>query len=80
MLYVNHPNKSSYLLENHNDVQWFEENRKKKKRVRAVFDWEVEQYGTEIVGVVVTKNHPKGLLKRFFGVDHPLAKKLAASS
>ena len=80
MLFLNHPHKGSYMLENRNDLLWFKRNRKKKKRVRPAFDWEVEQYGAEIVGVVVTKNHPKGLLKRFFGADHPLAKKLATSN
>ena len=76
-LFENHRTKFSYMVENRNDLAWFRRNPKKKKRIRPLFDWEIKQYGElggNIVGVEVAKRNPKGLVKKFFGADHPKAK------
>ena len=79
----NHKTKLAYLLENSDDLAWFEQNPDQTERVRPAYRWEIsryEEYGKNVVGVVVTKAQPKGLLKKFFGPDHPLAEELAESA
>ena len=77
-LFENHASKMSYELENANDLNWFRNNPNQRERKRPVLEWESREYGSNLVGVVVTNHNQQGLEKKFFGADHPEAKKLTS--